>query len=709
MPQTIRGNLHVNKRLTTGLALNLPTWQPTKDYLVGDKFRFGTDEFNVKTDHTSPAAFDSNAVEIVKVGGLRTPTVPTIAELKAQTAASNQVTRVSESGIDYIFNLGSLSGDHADDASTGFWREIYIESVDIGINKLKARNVSEFLVINGANNYYQPRPNGTATGIIAPSNGTSVAGASIVFDSLTGTFAIVCPPGGREFIHRRLDNFKIQSGKDYILTFKITNLVQSGGARAPKFVWFGPSVSSVTEFDFLSDGDYAVPLNIPLTFIPTDTFFRIGIGADGTTANGGSMDISELCIQELVDDKFYDFIERSEAVDVYPGNTVGVDHKIIPAVGLPLEGTLARHNSLIVIGDSISDELSDFPSYIANHLDMPVIAESLGGRTLVDSVTAATQLLALPEVSGFSSVLIHAGINDLLGSETLANMIAAWESIETLVLTAGKNVIGSKLPLSLLIENNPALKLIAENYNKFVKTTCSSKGYTYVELQTQLVDPAFNYRLDQKFIDGTYTGPTAVVGDDLHPKPDGQRLMATHLFEQLKHDQGSKTVRVGDLDPTQFTVNAAGQIEINKLNDYLTASNLVPGLRLSNVADLTILKDLIPQNNSVIWVVSENKDYVYSAGATTGDEKANNASGYFNAQSDNVAPYTAAFAAADFVGGIFTVAPAAHRLGLGFRHVTVYDSANKIVAVETSVDPLSGDVTLGNAVFTAFDGSIFIS
>ncbi len=85
LPQTIRGNLHVNRRLTAGLAVNVPTWQPIKPYLVNDKFIESGEEYLVIADHTSPAVFDKGAVELAQNIGTTTDSLILLGEVNSPT------------------------------------------------------------------------------------------------------------------------------------------------------------------------------------------------------------------------------------------------------------------------------------------------------------------------------------------------------------------------------------------------------------------------------------------------------------------------------------------------------------------------------------------------------------------------------------------------------------------------------------------------
>jgi hypothetical protein len=99
MAHQVKGSQHVQKRASASLAFNFPEWKPNKKYIKNDLFIVNNDEYLVKTDHLSPAVFNSALPEIKKTAttlpsirnDIRTPTIAVTSELVSEKGIADRI------------------------------------------------------------------------------------------------------------------------------------------------------------------------------------------------------------------------------------------------------------------------------------------------------------------------------------------------------------------------------------------------------------------------------------------------------------------------------------------------------------------------------------------------------------------------------------------------------------------------------------------
>jgi hypothetical protein len=629
MPQTIRGNLHVNKRLTAGLAINIPSWVAGKAYLPRDKFIESGTEYQVLANYTSPAVFDPSALEITSTLTLRLSSKADDAGIAAIVAPKDfSLIQNKETLASYVFSLGAIYGDIAAGDGSGFWVEVDSSVVGSGDKPTFLLNYASSAITPFSAEYNR---DSTSLHLSTHVTSFSTGGASITFNGAGDTASVSSPIGGRTFLGRSFRSDILGDENDEaVVSFDISNLVTDGSARAPRVTGINGLlfVDGVPPL-FTTNGRYAVRL-ARAPGAPNATL-RIGVGNNGAATAAGSFDLSNFQVERTTDHKGLHTSFRPFGVleTNTPANTIDAAGREVVNVGTVLSTNLNPEFSLMVIGDSYANDTDDYPNLLMRYHGIFVKCYGVSGERLGQFAARLPALLADVNGALIKRVLIQGGLNDVIQNRTFEQMKTDLLVLIDLILASNRQPVLTTVPA--IAQSEPVLLQTStrKSYNKWLKLFCKQNGYKLIDLEAFLSDKNFNGRIKPEYVAGTYTDQYTFTGDTSHVTAAKNR---------------------SDVSP--FIV-----------------SNLIT-----------------PKEGE--------RDTVQDSRITA---------------LEKTAGHTQPFVAADFTAGVLSVLATTHELGAGLHHVSVFDSANKIVAVETSVDPLSGDVTLGNAGFTAFDGSIFIS
>ncbi len=76
------------------------------------------------------------------------------------------------------------------------------------------------------------------------------------------------------------------------------------------------------------------------------------------------------------------------------------------------------------------------------------------------------------------------------------------------------------------------------HWNRWLAQFASDRGYGLVKASDLLIDPSGLYRLDPRYITGSYTGDYTYTGDATHPVNNGGMLvLANALLSELYNAQ----------------------------------------------------------------------------------------------------------------------------------------------------------------------------
>lgn len=153
MPYNIKGDLNVEKRLTTGRAITIPQWQASTDYKAGDVLRHPTtgELYRVVNDHTSPASFTVDANIAAVAGGAG----GTIEEWQANTPYSQDDLVIAPTGAIVRANSNFTSGAAFDGTEGPKWTFIGTGRITVGAsNTYYYAGQIVLSVISGSGNQY---------------------------------------------------------------------------------------------------------------------------------------------------------------------------------------------------------------------------------------------------------------------------------------------------------------------------------------------------------------------------------------------------------------------------------------------------------------------------------------------------------------------------------------------------------------------------
>ena len=220
---------------------------------------------------------------------------------------------------------------------------------------------------------------------------------------------------------------------------------------------------------------------------------------------------------------------------------------------------IVESNYFAVIGDSFSDQSTDWPNIVASKTGLDVINLSHGGAGFAPAAdtsipTFVQQLNSLKNNANFSKVkhvIVYGGVNDWTdrnhtSAQTIGYVdafLASWESIS-----------GAKPKITFVFGNvgasNRSFSRTYYGYPKYVREICShirSCGYSAVE--------AFPFLMG-------YTASDVFNSDYLHPNTKGTYIIASYMTQIINGTyNGVHNVHVSPFERNNLIGNARLNID----------------------------------------------------------------------------------------------------------------------------------------------------
>lgn len=293
------------------------------------------------------------------------------------------------------------------------------------------------------------------------------------------------------------------------------------------------------------------------------------------------------------------------------------------------DGVFSR-GYLGIVGDSFSDETSEWPTIVKNKMGYTgLINKAVAGAGFIRTgytnfVTQFNNLIADANFDKVTDIVIYGGVNDYVHTSTnIADYVSAWTNI----MTAYQALPAKTRPrLIMVFGNTHAMpeKNALSGYAAF----CDEANIKLQQLGFTTVDNSKYWLLGEiESVDS---------GDTIHPNTKGKQIIAGYMLQVLDGTYSGVVKRHKITNLSNLASGGSGFIDIefnngivsfyaaissttieNVTNRYTSLySNANLYLEIGPVASYQYADNLLVANNPRIWAVYEGTSAIYLAFAS---------------------------------------------------------------------------------------------